>query len=219
MNIQQKPTRLLLLSLAAFTRLFCATAIPEAATTRWSDLSDEEHIKIAIWIKERGIQEIDLANAVMNGELEKVKRLVPAEFKGDARLTDQGQSALILAIIAGHREVIQYLAQHTDNLNHTDFDPGLTPLQYAALAKDMDLVTLLLSHTKTEAGAGGHSVSDKIPVDVTALEPFLANSADVPSFACPKCNAVTTTIDERNRLTRCPACKIKSKTSKYMLKQ
>ena len=209
----------MLLTLGALTPLFGATVGAEEAASSRPSPTFEEQIKIAEWLSIRGKQEVALVDAIMRGDLDSVKRLVPAEFKGDARLTDQGQSALILAIISGNREVIQYLAQHTDNLNHTDFNPGLTPLQYADLAKDMDLVTLLLSHTKTEAGAGGHSVSDKIPVDVTALEPFLANSADVPSFACPKCNAVTTTIDKRNRLTRCPTCKIKSKTSKYMLKQ
>ena len=79
--------------------------------------------------------------AIKRGDVQRVRDLLDRGTDVDAR-DGHGQTALMLAAHAGHREVVEVLIGHRANLN-TTAKYGLSALMLAIVAGHADVVRLL----------------------------------------------------------------------------
>ena len=79
--------------------------------------------------------------AIKRGDVQRVRDLLERGTDVDAR-DGHGQTALMLAAHAGHREVVEVLIGHRANLN-TTAKYGLSALMLAIVAGHADVVRLL----------------------------------------------------------------------------
>ena len=79
--------------------------------------------------------------AARDGSLEAVKVILGAGANIDRR-NAAGESALMLAAIQGHKEVVNFLIQREAQVNH----PGWTPLIYAATTGKIDIIKILIDN-------------------------------------------------------------------------
>src|ERR1035438_5342413 len=94
----------------------------------------------------------DLHDAVMSGDLERVKR----EISGGANVNqpDQmGATPLHDVAWSGNREIALYLLEHGANVKARHTEGGSQPLAYACIKNDLPMVELLLAHGADVRGA------------------------------------------------------------------
>jgi ribosomal protein L12E/L44/L45/RPP1/RPP2 len=83
--------------------------------------------------------------AISTNNLEEVKRFIEEEhIPGDAIISGN-KTALMLAIEAGHLDVVQYLVEHNANVNLFAGRP-FSPLMLAAQAGYLDIIQYLIAH-------------------------------------------------------------------------
>ncbi len=140
-------------------------------------------VEVASWIK-RGMDPNTLDPngmpvlhlAARDGSLDAVKVILAAGANIDRRNT-AGESALMLAAIQGHKEVVNFLIQKEAQVNH----PGWTPLIYAATTGKTDIIKILLdNHAYIDSSSpngltslmmavrGGHTAAVKLLIDEDA---------------------------------------------------
>ena len=83
--------------------------------------------------------------AIDVGSTEEVQRLLAAGANPD-QLDKQGDAALHKAAQTGNIELARILLVHGANVNIRESEQGYTPLMYAGIRKDRDMIMLLLSH-------------------------------------------------------------------------
>jgi hypothetical protein len=88
--------------------------------------------------------DIELHLCAESGNLERVKQLVAGGANIDAT-DNRGRTALLLAILNVHFEIVVYLVEHGANVTHADFD-GMTALLSACTEKNLSSVKYLLDH-------------------------------------------------------------------------
>jgi ankyrin repeat protein len=105
-------------------------------------------------------------NAIKRGDVEDVRDLLDRGADVDAR-DCHGQTALMLAAHAGHREVVKALIAHRADLN-TTAKYGLSALMLALVAGHAEVVRLLADAGAdlTLRGTGAPGLADKTAYDL-----------------------------------------------------
>lgn len=83
--------------------------------------------------------------AIDVGSPDEVQRLIVAGVNPD-QFDNQGDAALHKAAETGNIELARILLVHGANVNIRESEQGYTPLMYAGIRKDRDMIMLLLSH-------------------------------------------------------------------------
>ena len=96
------------------------------------------------WLAEGADPNVELGNAVVAADIERVRYLV--EHGADAGARDgDGYTALGNAVRFGYAPIATYLVEHKADPNATDLS-GWTPLMYAAWTDDAELAKVLIAH-------------------------------------------------------------------------
>lgn len=85
-----------------------------------------------------------LIKAASGNKIEIVRNLIKSSYNLNER-NEIGQTALIVATIAGYFEVVRLLLESGGNPNSTD-EFGQSALMYAVVNKDLEIVELLLKY-------------------------------------------------------------------------
>lgn len=142
-------------------------------------------IEVGSWLK-RGMDPntIDptgmpvLHLAARDGSLEAIKVILAAGANIDRRNV-AGESAMMLAAIQGHKEVVHFLIQKEAQINH----PGWTPLIYAATTGKTDVIKILIdNHAYIDSSSPNGVTSLMMAIrggHVSAVRLLIEEDADV----------------------------------------
>ena len=147
---------------------------------------------------------LSIHDAAEEGDLEEVMRLIQEDPEIVDEIDDNESTALHLACIDGHVEVVSYLLDQGANINTTD-NVDATPLYYACYEGRLEVVELLLSRgaDPTICDCGGWT-----PLIVASYE----GHVDVVRYLVRN-RAVRATIDTQDN-TGCTALWIASATNR-----
>ncbi len=116
--------------------------------------------------------------AARDGSLEAVKVILAAGANIDRR-TVAGESALMLASIQGHKDVVNLLIQKEAQINH----PGWTPLIYAATTGKTEIIKILIdNHAYIDSSSPNGVTSLMMAIrggHVSAVRLLIEEDADV----------------------------------------
>jgi ankyrin repeat protein/L-ascorbate metabolism protein UlaG (beta-lactamase superfamily) len=124
----------------------------------------------------------DIHDAVQQGNLTKTQSLItkdPALLKSK---TEDGRTPLHVAVMGGHKELMEYLIQEGANIDALDKD-GRTPLLNAIMFKKQELAHILVekgANVKIKCKEGANAIIYALffgPEDL--IEPILDNGQDV----------------------------------------
>lgn len=118
-------------------------------------------------------------NAIKRGDLQSVRELLQGRIDVDAR--DRfGQTALMLAAHAGHRDIAETLIAHQANLNITA-KFGLSALMLAVIAGHAEIARLLARAGADLAlrGAGAPGFTGKTAYDLAVGREMLEIAAEL----------------------------------------
>jgi ankyrin repeat protein len=111
----------------------------------------------------------ELLFCASSGNLEQIKKLVVEEGANIEETNHNGNTALSLASLKGHLEIVVYLVEHGANVAHTCSE-GMTALHWACIVADpssergrLEVVKYLLS------SEGGASITETDNLGNTAL--------------------------------------------------
>ena len=176
-----------LLTRASFVALFLLLTIGAASGAAYDDFLNAvktSDVRVATQLLRRGIDPntVDptgqpaLHLAAREGSLDIVKLLADARADLDKR-NSTNESAIMLAALAGHRTVVEFLLSREAQINH----PGWTPIIYAASNGHTDIIKVLIeNHAYIDssstngltslmmASRGGHLQAVKLLLDEDA---------------------------------------------------
>lgn len=133
------------------------------------------------WLAQGANPDDELNNAIVAGDLDRVRYLVGHGAHIDA-IDGEGYPALINACRYGFKSVASYLVEHGASPNITD-RTGWTPLMYAAWSDDAELADMLLAHG-AKLDAADHDGLTPLAIaaqngKVKAAQALVAAGADV----------------------------------------
>jgi len=115
------------------------------------------------------------------------------EHKVDVNNTDSlGNSALMVAILGLHYDVVQVLLAAEANINYTH-DSGFTPLHLAIQVSKLDIIKLLIDSNADVNANGPDSTPLRLAVysnNIEAVKYLIAASANVNSLDFEGCTVL-----------------------------